>query len=153
MSTSVVVNAAVGNAPLDPAEAQAAVASAECGAVVGFSGVVRDHDGGQSVRSLSYSAHPTAQRIIEEVALQVAGRHDGVRLWVAHRTGPLAVGDAALVAAVAAPHRGEAFAACTELVDTVKATVPVWKEQFFTDGTVEWVGIEEQGTGSAPADG
>lgn len=149
MSTSVVVNAGVGSTPLDPGQAQAAVESRECGAVVTFSGVVRDHDGGQPVRSLSYSAHPTAQRIIEDVALQVAGRHDGVRMWVAHRIGPLAVGDAALVAAVAAAHRGEAFAACSELVDAVKATVPIWKEQFFTDGSVEWVGIEEQGSGPA----
>ena len=66
---------------------------------------------------------------------------DGMRR-VAHRIGPLEVGDPALVAAVASGHRGEAFAACSELVDTVKARAPIWKEQFFADGTVEWVGVD-----------
>ena len=53
--------------------------------------------------------------------------------------GPLAIGDAALVAAVSSAHRGEAFAACAELVDVTKERLPVWKHQVFTDGTDEWV--------------
>ncbi|WP_159616011.1 molybdenum cofactor biosynthesis protein MoaE [Arthrobacter zhaoguopingii] len=140
MTTSEVVRAYVSDTPITPEEALAAVDSPRCGAAVSFSGVVRNHDGGREVTSLSYSSHPSAERVIAEVAAEVAGRHDGVRLWVAHRIGPLEIGDSALVAAVAAAHRGEAFAACSELVDAVKERVPVWKEQFFTDGTVEWVG-------------
>ncbi len=55
----------------------------------------------------------------------------------------LEIGDPALVCAVSAAHRGQAFAVCSELVDRIKAQVPIWKEQFFTDGTVEWVGAGE----------
>ncbi|MFJ6001975.1 molybdenum cofactor biosynthesis protein MoaE [Arthrobacter sp. NPDC092385] len=140
MTTGEVVHAAVEDTPITPEQAHAGVDSPRCGAVVGFSGVVRNHDGGRDVTSLSYSAHPSAERIIREVADEVAARHDGVRIWVAHRIGPLAIGDQALVAAVGAAHRGEAFTACSELVDLVKERVPIWKEQFFTDGSVEWVG-------------
>ena len=52
----------------------------------------------------------------------------------------MAVGDLAVVAAVACAHRGEAFDACRELIDVLKASVPIWKHQLFTDGTSEWVG-------------
>lgn len=143
MNTSRVLRAEVTGEPLSLDHALAQVDAADCGAVVGFSGVVRDHDGGKGVSALSYSAHPSAERAIAEVAAETAAKYDGVRVWVAHRTGPLAIGDAALVAAVASGHRGEAFAACSELVDAVKARVPIWKEQFFTDGSVEWVGAGE----------
>ncbi|WP_104168988.1 molybdenum cofactor biosynthesis protein MoaE [Arthrobacter sp. SX1312] len=140
MTTGEVVHAAVADTPITPEEAHAGVDSPYCGAVVGFSGVVRDHDGGREVSSLSYSAHPSADRVIREVAEEIAARHDGIRIWVAHRVGPLAIGDQALVAVVGAAHRGEAFRACSDLVDLVKERVPIWKEQFFADGSVEWVG-------------
>ena len=147
MSTSEVVLATVGSDPLDTETAYGAVWTPEAGAVVTFSGIVRNHDGGRDVRSLGYSAHPTASGVIADVAARIAAKYDGVRLWAAHRTGPLEIGDAALVAAAASAHRGTAFAACSELVDTVKAEVPIWKEQEFADGTVEWVGVSD-----APAD-
>lgn len=143
MSTSEVVLASVGNDVLDTETAYAAVWTPQAGAVVTFSGIVRNHDGGRDVRSLGYSAHPTASAVIADVAARIAAKYDGVRLWAAHRTGPLEIGDAALVAAAASAHRGTAFAACSELVDTVKAEVPIWKEQEFADGTVEWVGVSD----------
>lgn len=142
MSTSTVLHAGVSTEPLDLNHALDVVGSADCGAVVGFGGVVRNHDGGRQVDRLGYSAHPSASGVIAEIATEIAEKYDGVRIWVAHRTGPLAIGDPALVAAVASGHRGQAFAACTELVDTVKARAPIWKEQFFADGTVEWVGVD-----------
>jgi molybdenum cofactor synthesis domain-containing protein len=122
-------------------EAHAAlVAHNAAGAVVTFSGVVRDHDGGKGVTALEYEGHPSAKSVIEEVAADVAGRHKGVRaVAVSHRIGPLAIGDVALACAVAAEHRQEAFAACADLVDDVKARLPIWKHQNFTDGTDEWV--------------
>lgn len=141
MSTSEVVAATVSDSALDTETAYTGVWTPEAGAVVTFSGIVRNHDGGKDVRSLGYSAHPTATAVISDVAARIAAKHDGVRIWAAHRTGPLEIGDAALVAAVASAHRGTAFAACSELVDTVKAEVPIWKEQVFADGTVEWVGV------------
>lgn len=117
----------------------AAVASHTAGAIVTFSGDVRDNDHGRAVASLAYEAHPSAQRILEEVARQVAAKFDVVAVAVAHRHGPIAIGEAALVAAVSAKHRTQAFEACMELVDEVKAQIPIWKHQVFTDGTDEWV--------------
>ena len=143
MSTSEVVAATVGDHALDTETAYAEVWTPQAGAVVTFSGIVRNHDGGRDVRSLGYSAHPTAAAVITDVAARIAATYDGVRIWAAHRTGPLEIGDAALVAAVASAHRGTAFAACSELVDAVKAEVPIWKEQEFADGTVEWVGVSD----------
>jgi molybdopterin synthase catalytic subunit len=129
-------------------QAIAAVESDTAGAVVSFSGVVRNHDSGKPVDRLSYSAHPTAHRIMSDVVAELVAEHSGeaqqpVRIWAAHRIGMLEIGDPALVCAVAAAHRGQAFAVCAELVDRVKAQVPIWKEQFFSDGTVEWVGAGE----------
>ena len=65
----------------------------------------------------------------------------GLRIAAAHRVGPLTIGDIALVASVAAPHRAEAFTACARVVDLIKLTVPIWKRQHFTSGDAEWVGI------------
>ncbi|WP_026820676.1 molybdenum cofactor biosynthesis protein MoaE [Arthrobacter castelli] len=136
-----VLAAAVSDEPLNLDAAIAAVESDECGAVVSFSGVIRDHDGGRQVDRLSYSSHPTAGAVIAALADEVAASHPGIRLWVGHRVGDLRIGDPALVCAVASAHRKEAFDACATLVERVKAEVPIWKEQFFTDGTIEWVGI------------
>jgi molybdopterin synthase catalytic subunit len=136
-----VLRAAVGEEPLDVAEHAALVEQAAAGAVVTFAGVVRDHDGGRAVRSLDYSAHPTAGKVVAEVAADIAARAPGVRaIALNHRVGPLGIGDVALACAVAADHRREAFATCAELVDEVKRRLPVWKHQSFSDGTDEWVG-------------
>jgi molybdenum cofactor synthesis domain-containing protein len=135
-----VLRAEVTESPLSVEEHAALVANEASGAVVTFSGVVRDHDGGKGVTALEYEGHPSAKSVIEEVAADVATRHKGVRaLAVSHRIGPLAIGDVALACAVAAEHRREAFAACADLVDDVKARLPIWKHQTFTDGTDEWV--------------
>ena len=110
------------------------------GAVVTFAGVVRDHDGGKGVRDLTYEGHPSAGDVIAEVVADLSARWTGVRaVAVSHRVGHLAIGDVALACAVAAEHRGQAFSACSDLVDEVKARLPVWKHQHFTDGTDEWV--------------
>ncbi|WP_369140054.1 molybdenum cofactor biosynthesis protein MoaE [Modestobacter versicolor] len=125
--------------PLSVAEHEAAVADEAAGAVVSFSGVVRDHDGGRSVTELEYVGHPTAPELIAEIAAEFAARPDVQAVAVSHRVGLLAIGDVALACAVSAAHRGQAFAACAELVDEVKARLPIWKRQVFTDGEEEWV--------------
>ena len=148
-----VVNAVLSAEPISVDQAIAAVESDTAGAVVSFSGVVRNHDGGKAVERLSYSAHPTAHQVMADVVARLAAeqqaQQDGgatgpspqpVRIWAAHRIGMLEIGDPALVCAVSAAHRGQAFAVCSELVDRIKEQVPIWKEQFFVDGTVEWVG-------------
>ncbi|GGC73193.1 molybdenum cofactor biosynthesis protein MoaE [Hoyosella rhizosphaerae] len=135
-----VMRAAVTEEVLDVAEHEELVAHAGAGAVVTFAGVVRNHDGGRSVSELDYSAHPTAASVVEKVASEVASAAVGVRaIAVSHRVGQLRIGDAALVCAVAADHRAEAFATCAELVEQIKAQLPVWKRQVFADGTDEWV--------------
>ena len=115
------------------------VSHPRAGAVVSFVGAVRDHDHGRSVIDLEYEAHPNAGAVLDQVAQEVSGLHDVVALAVVHRSGRLAIGEAALVAVVSAGHRATAFAACADLVDAVKARVPIWKHQFFADGTDEWV--------------
>lgn len=125
--------------PLNLAQLTDCVADASVGAVVIFSGNVRNHDHGRDVVSLEYEGHPTAQQVLEEVALEIGDEFDVAALAVAHRLGPIAVGEAALVAVVGSSHRDVAFAACTALVDRTKERIPVWKHQTFADGTSEWV--------------
>jgi len=116
------------------------VLTAENGALVTFRGIVRNHDHGSSVTALDYQGHPEAERFLAEACATVAAE-TGLRIAAAHRVGALVVGDTALVAAAAAPHRAEAFAACERLVEIVKQTVPIWKRQYLADGVTEWVGI------------
>ena len=127
------------DAPIEVAEHTAAVQEAASGAVVSFAGVVRDHDGGRPVVSIEYVAHPSAAAVLSRIAADVAERSDAEAIAVSHRVGVLAIGDAALVVAVAGVHRAEAFAAAMALVDEVKLRLPVWKRQVFADGTDEWV--------------
>lgn len=133
-----VVRAAVTDAPIDVAAVLAAVTHPRAGGHGLFVGTVRDLDEGRSVTGLAYEAHPSAQRLIAEVAQ----RHSGGVLAVAveHRVGELAIGDVAVVVAVSAEHRAEALNACHRLIDAVKAEVPIWKRQTFAGGSHEWVG-------------
>ncbi|WP_026422964.1 molybdenum cofactor biosynthesis protein MoaE [Actinokineospora inagensis] len=137
--TAVVLRAEVSEAPISVVEHEDLVAHRAAGAVVGFAGVVRDHDHGRGVIGLTYEGHPSAKDVIAEVAADLA-KTEGVRaIAVTHRIGDLAIGDVALACAVAAEHRAQAFGACARLVDEVKARLPIWKHQRFTDGTDEWV--------------
>jgi len=126
--------------PLDVAAVHAATAVEGAGGISLFVGAVRDHDQGRGVVSLGYSAHPSAVVKLRRVASEVATRHGALAVAAVHRVGDLSVGDLAVVVAVATPHRAAAFDACRELIDEIKATVPIWKHQVFTDGTDEWVG-------------
>jgi molybdopterin synthase catalytic subunit len=125
--------------PLHAQEVIDAVAAEQAGGINVFLGVVRDHDGGKSVSSLEYSAHPTALEKLTEVATSVAQQYDA-DLAVVHRIGSLQVGDIAVALAAATPHRGEAYEASRALIDQLKQQVPIWKHQIFTDGSEEWVG-------------
>lgn len=125
---------------IDGAALETFVLSSADGAVVVFEGVIRDHDHGASVTSLDYSAHPDAEAVLMRICSELADE-SGLRVAAAHRIGSLVVGDVALVAAVAAPHRAEAFATCAELVERIKKHVPIWKRQHLADGETEWVGL------------
>jgi molybdopterin synthase catalytic subunit len=126
--------------PLDVQEVLAAVADVAGGGLVLFVGTVRDHDRDKGVTGLDYSAHPSALDRMTEVALTVAKEYDVLAVAAVHRVGALTLGDAAVVVATVAAHRGEAFEASRALIDELKATVPIWKHQVFTDGSDEWVG-------------
>jgi molybdopterin synthase catalytic subunit len=125
--------------PLDVTEHEHAVSDSRAGAVVSFAGVVRDHDHGRAVVSLTYEAHPTAEAVLREVVAEIAADPDVYAVAVSHRYGELKIGDVALAAAVSTAHRAAAFAACARLVDLVKQRLPIWKHQTFSDGTDEWV--------------
>lgn len=130
---------AVTEEPIDAAALEALVADPTAGAVVTFSGNVRNHDHDREVRTLFYEGHPSAQQVLEEVARGIAADFPLVALALVHRIGAIAIGEAALVVAVSAAHRGEAFAACAAAVDRTKEALPVWKHQVFADGSDEWV--------------
>ncbi|HEX4976489.1 MAG TPA: molybdenum cofactor biosynthesis protein MoaE [Nocardioides sp.] len=126
--------------PLSVAEALEALADVSAGGLTLFVGTVRDHDGGKQVGGLEYSAHPTALERLREVCAGVAQEYDVRGVVAVHRVGSLGLGDAAVVVATAADHRGQAFDASRALIDRLKATVPIWKHQLFADGSDEWVG-------------
>lgn len=121
-------------------EVLTAVSDAAAGGVTLFVGNVRDHDENKSVTGLEYSAHPTALPQLTDVAEEVAREYDVLAVAAVHRVGKLGIGDAAVVVATAAAHRGEAFEASRALIDRLKERVPIWKHQLFADGTDEWVG-------------
>jgi len=137
----VVAFARVQDTPLSVDEVMAAVRDDRAGAVALFVGEVRDHDGGRAVVSLDYSAHPSADSVAASIAARYAALPGIERVALVHRVGALAVGDLAVVAAVSSAHRHEAFQTCADLVEDVKAHLPIWKHQQFEDGTQEWVGI------------
>jgi molybdopterin synthase catalytic subunit len=128
--------------PLSVDEVLDAVRHPACGGVALFVGVVRDHDHGDVVTALDYEAHPSAEDAMRAVCDAVAGRSEALRVAAVHRTGSLRVGDLAVVVAAAAPHRGQAFDAARDVIDTLKVQTPIWKHQRLGDGSTEWVGLQ-----------
>lgn len=137
-SAARVALAAVDDRPLDVARLAALVSDDRAGATVTFTGVVRNHDAGRAVDGIEYVGHPSADAIIAEVAAEFTGREGVHAIVVAHRVGTLTIGDLALVAAVSASHRAQAFSTCSDLVDLIKQRLPIWKRQVFSDGSSEW---------------
>ena len=140
-SRSVVRLVDIRSTPLDASEAIAAVEDDAAGGLTVFVGTVRNHDSSRPVSHLEYSQHPTALDRLREVTDAVAGRHPVTGVAAIHRVGRLDGGDVAVVVAAAAAHRGQAFEAARDLIDDLKATVPIWKHQVFADGDEEWVGL------------
>lgn len=132
--------ARVTDSPIDERAIRLAVDAPECGAVVVFHGVIRNHDDRDGVLSLDYSAHPEAEAILADV-VRAERERTGLRLAAWHRIGSLEIGDAALVAAASAAHRREAFDAIEALVERIKAEVPIWKRQHYEEGSSAWVGL------------
>lgn len=131
---------AISDEPLSVDSVLASLEDPTAGGLVLFVGRVRDHDQGQGVTGLSYSAHPSALERLQDVCDRVAGEYDVTGVAAVHRVGDLDIGDLAVVVATTAGHRGSSFEASRALIDTLKAEVPIWKHQRFADGSDEWVG-------------
>ncbi|MDU1051487.1 MAG: molybdenum cofactor biosynthesis protein MoaE [Varibaculum cambriense] len=129
---------------------------ATSGARVVFNGCVRNHDGGQGVTHLIYSAHPEAEKFLikavrDAVQISISEGEDALSpeaagdnaegldaVFVRHRIGRLEIGETALLVVVDAPHRGAAFKVTAEIVDQIKAQVPIWKDQYLSNGSNHW---------------
>jgi molybdopterin synthase catalytic subunit len=137
---------AIRDTDLSVDEVRNAIADPAAGGEVLFIGTVRDNavldnDVARGVTALSYSAHPSAEAELRRIAEAIAAKYpEAIGVAAVHRVGDLAVGELTVIVGVSCAHRGEAFHACHALIDELKASVPVWKHQRFTDGTDEWVG-------------
>lgn len=138
-------------APLELATLVARVQAADRGGVTSFLGLVRDHHGDRAVTRLEYSAYaPMAEAECTRIVAEAEARWP-VRVALEHRIGTLEIGDAAVAIAAAGAHRDEAFAACRFVIEEVKRRVPIWKKEFYADGTIEWVGAAGALVGDSPA--
>jgi molybdopterin synthase catalytic subunit len=131
---------AIRDTELSVDEVRDAIADPAAGGDVLFVGTVRDNDADRGVTALSYTAHPSAAAEIRRVAEDIVAKYEVIAIAAVHRVGDLAVGDLAVVVGVSCAHRAEAFDACHAMIDELKASVPIWKHQRFTDGSDEWVG-------------
>jgi molybdopterin synthase catalytic subunit len=128
------------DAPLSLDEAMAHVSHPGAGGVAVFLGTVRAENDGHAVSLLEYQAYASmAVAELTRIATEIERAMPGVRVAALHRTGALRVGEIAVICAASAPHRGESFAACRELIERIKARVPIWKREEGPDG-VSWVG-------------
>jgi molybdopterin synthase catalytic subunit len=134
----------ISESPLSVDHALRLVSGPAVGGIAVFVGTVRDSDHGAGVVSLDYTQHPSAVDVLAKCAEDTADHHDVLAIAVEHRVGHLEIGDIAVVVAVGAVHRGEALAACAHLINALKAEVPIWKEQHFTSGGSEWVGLPDE---------
>lgn len=138
-----VIHTAVTADVLELAAHEALVADAQAGAAVCFTGVIRDHDPEASgtVTGIEYTHHPDADAMLAAMVARIVGALDPrgeARVAVSHRVGHLDVGEVALVCCVSTPHRAEAFALCAEVVEVIKAELPIWKRQLEQDGRAVW---------------
>jgi molybdopterin synthase catalytic subunit len=133
---------AVQTEPLDLLAVVEQVRSPAAGAIATFVGTTREHSRGRTVTHLEYDAYPEmAEREMARIADRVRARHDVLEVAIAHRVGHVPLGEASVVIAVSAAHRGAAMDACRDAIDTLKQTVPVWKKEVF-EGGEEWIGRE-----------
>lgn len=141
------------DAEIDPRAVEAVVAAEDAGAIVTFTGTVRDHARGQGVTALDYEAYaPAAEKMLTRIGEEIAERWPGVRTAITHRTGLLRPGETSVVIACSSAHRGEAFAAASFAIERIKEIVPIWKKEHYADGST-WIGSEvdyQRETGRLP---
>jgi molybdopterin synthase catalytic subunit len=130
--------------PIDELELEQVVRTDADGAVIVFRGVARRQSRGREVVHLEYEAYPEmAEKVMAQIGDEMKSRWPITNVAIVHRTGVLEIGQASVVIAVAAPHRGEAFAASQYAIDRLKEIVPIWKKEIWSDGS-QWIGWEHQ---------
>ena len=130
----------ISNQALDSAALRASVLEPACGGLASFEGLVRNHHNGRPVTKLEYEAHPVlAQAEGQRILVEALEKFEVARAVAVHRTGALDIGELAIVIHVSAAHRAAAFDACRFLIDEIKSRVPIWKHEFYEDGTSAWV--------------
>ena len=135
---------AITDQALHPEPLTSYVQTPSAGALVLFAGVARDNFGGRATAHLFYDAYAAmAEPVLEQIAGEAAQRWQIGRVAVHHRVGRLEIGDTAVLVAVAAPHRREAFEAAAYIMDRIKEIAPIWKREAWADGTSEWIGDEK----------
>lgn len=128
--------------PLRTAAAVDFVTDAAAGGIAVFLGTTRaeNHAEGGELVALDYEAYPEmALSQMRDLATQARQRWPLARLALVHRVGRVAVGEPSVLVAVSAPHRAEAFAACRWLIDTLKAQIPIWKKEIWSNAPPTWV--------------
>lgn len=127
---------------LDSARVEAFVQDEAAGAIVCFTGRTRKTHLGKTVLYLEYEAHEElALKTLAQLSADAAQRFDLVKTAIHHRLGRLEIGEASVVIAASSAHRAAAFEGCRYLIDTLKYTVPIWKKEYYDDGSVpEWIG-------------
>lgn len=127
-------------APINLTEFLSRQPDSACGATASFVGIVRNHDHGRPVHKLYYECYaPMAERMMEDLIREAKRRWPIGDLRILHRVGELEIGEAAVAIAASSAHREEAFAACRFAIEEIKMKVPIWKKEFYQDGTSEWV--------------
>lgn len=130
--------------PIDELALQDEVRTDADGAVIVFRGVARRQSRGREVVHLEYEAYPEmAEKVMEQIGDEMKTRWPITGVAMVHRTGVLEIGQASVVIAISAPHRGEAFAAAQYAIDRLKEIVPIWKKEVWSDGS-QWIGWENQ---------
>ena len=126
--------------PLDPTAIREQVLDPAAGGYCAFEGWVRNHHQGRSVDRLEYEAYPLlAEKEGKRIIAEAHEKFEIVQAACVHRTGPVEIGGLAVVVCVSAHHRDAAFDACRYIIDEVKARVPIWKKEHFSDGSSGWV--------------
>ncbi|HEU4763955.1 MAG TPA: molybdenum cofactor biosynthesis protein MoaE [Gemmatimonadales bacterium] len=137
--------------PIELAALVGEVAAPDRGGIATFLGIVRDHHAGRAVERLEYTAYaPMAEAEIAAIAAEAEARWPA-KVAVRHRVGALAIGDVAVAIAVGSGHRDAAFDACRHVIEELKRRVPIWKKEFYADGSVAWVDPTAPG-GTVPAE-
>jgi len=136
---------AIRSEPFTVAEIESLVSAPGNGAVCSFSGLVRDNSHGRRVVALEYDAYvPMAESLMHQIAEDIGREFAINRLAMVHRIGRMDVGELVVVVSAGAAHRDAAFQAARAGIDRLKKTVPIWKKEYFTDGS-EWAGATPDG--------